>query len=561
MQERDVEDSPRRSIGVALSGGGHRATVFGLGALMYLVDAGLNHSVTSVSSVSGGSILNGFLGLLDTPFNKLNAVEFELHASRLARQIAGDPSRWERAMLLSILLGTVATVAVVLLHSALFAAALSVGALLVAAYGAKSGGTLWAWSGTWIYVLLLMATPAAALAYAVVAPGRATYLALAGVAVLLGLVVTLRGAVASVALGSCCRLANDGRRGGRDRLEDLGDAVTHVLCATEMHSGQHFFFLRNLVYSPGIGVGFPGGLPLRSAIQISANVPMAFPFRLIRSSRFQFGIWDKTRIAGGPTPIDTPPAEGRISGVPQWLRLCDGGVFDNLAVSWFLRARERFANLDSYLIFLANSRNHVREVHGQAREDALVGRLRLGKEVLRALWSPHQLVVVNGGKAPVWHSRSSSWIPFLREFLEGVEVSSAMYDNTQSERLRDLQVRFATGNPPGAVVDLTEAGVSPWAADCVGEIEKRLNRFIESTPWPRTVFQDLREMVAVNSTVPTTLRPLGVERTASLLHQGYLQAMVSLHVRIESPLFDFPDRSRFRQVADAHKAGTGGPSA
>ena len=29
-----------QSIGICLSGGGHRATVFGLGALLYLVDAG-----------------------------------------------------------------------------------------------------------------------------------------------------------------------------------------------------------------------------------------------------------------------------------------------------------------------------------------------------------------------------------------------------------------------------------------------------------------------------------------------------------------------------------------
>jgi predicted acylesterase/phospholipase RssA len=50
-----------RTIGVALSGGGHRATLFGLGSLLALADAGLNERIVSVSSVSGGSIANGIV--------------------------------------------------------------------------------------------------------------------------------------------------------------------------------------------------------------------------------------------------------------------------------------------------------------------------------------------------------------------------------------------------------------------------------------------------------------------------------------------------------------------
>ncbi len=48
-------------IAVALSGGGYRASLFGLGALLYLVDAGKNAEVNSISSVSGGSITNGYV--------------------------------------------------------------------------------------------------------------------------------------------------------------------------------------------------------------------------------------------------------------------------------------------------------------------------------------------------------------------------------------------------------------------------------------------------------------------------------------------------------------------
>jgi hypothetical protein len=45
--------------GVAFSGGGHRATVWAFGTLLYLADAGQNERVDVIASVSGGSIANG----------------------------------------------------------------------------------------------------------------------------------------------------------------------------------------------------------------------------------------------------------------------------------------------------------------------------------------------------------------------------------------------------------------------------------------------------------------------------------------------------------------------
>ncbi len=50
-------------VGVALSGGGHRATLFGLGALLALVDLRINRRTTQIASVSGGSIANAFVAL------------------------------------------------------------------------------------------------------------------------------------------------------------------------------------------------------------------------------------------------------------------------------------------------------------------------------------------------------------------------------------------------------------------------------------------------------------------------------------------------------------------
>src|SRR5487761_1784847 len=61
---------------IAISGGGHRASLFGLGALMYCADAGLNREVTSIVSVSGGSITNGYVGT-QVDYSSCDGTDFE----------------------------------------------------------------------------------------------------------------------------------------------------------------------------------------------------------------------------------------------------------------------------------------------------------------------------------------------------------------------------------------------------------------------------------------------------------------------------------------------------
>ena len=54
---------PGEGIGLCLSGGGYRATLFHLGALWRLNEVGYLRKVDRISSVSGGSLLSGVLGL------------------------------------------------------------------------------------------------------------------------------------------------------------------------------------------------------------------------------------------------------------------------------------------------------------------------------------------------------------------------------------------------------------------------------------------------------------------------------------------------------------------
>ena len=70
FQDSVVHDTFKsRKIGLALSGGGHRAAVFHIGVLSFLAEHGLLENVKHLSTVSGGSVVMGLI-------YKLNAYKF-----------------------------------------------------------------------------------------------------------------------------------------------------------------------------------------------------------------------------------------------------------------------------------------------------------------------------------------------------------------------------------------------------------------------------------------------------------------------------------------------------
>jgi len=69
-------------IGLALSGGGFRATLYHLGLIRFLRDAGILPNVTHITAVSGGSIIAAHLGLNWARYNG-SANEFDAAAAEL----------------------------------------------------------------------------------------------------------------------------------------------------------------------------------------------------------------------------------------------------------------------------------------------------------------------------------------------------------------------------------------------------------------------------------------------------------------------------------------------
>ena len=83
------------SVGLSLSGGGYRATLFHLGAIRRLNEFGIMPKLTTVSSVSGGSILNGFLASRLDPALSAGVADYENSVSKPMRDFCSlDIRRW-----------------------------------------------------------------------------------------------------------------------------------------------------------------------------------------------------------------------------------------------------------------------------------------------------------------------------------------------------------------------------------------------------------------------------------------------------------------------------------
>ncbi len=232
---KEVPNRTRR-IAIALSGGGHRASLFGLGVLLYLTDAGVNRSVISVSSVSGGSLTNAWIAQ------------------------GGDYSRLATDGLARLVSSFVRRVA----HR----------------------GTLWASWTTWVYLVTMIAGFLAVVALwwlpvDVLVRTTCFLLGLAGWSVY----AQLRNRMCARALQKTLYSSD----GSPTLLRDIRRTnVQHVICATDVRVGHHVYFSGGFVCSYRLGWGCPAELSLADAVQVSAAFPGAFPPRWLKTTQHRF---------------------------------------------------------------------------------------------------------------------------------------------------------------------------------------------------------------------------------------------------------------------------------
>ncbi|MYI47130.1 MAG: hypothetical protein F4123_12270 [Gemmatimonadetes bacterium] len=226
-----------RKIAIALSGGGHRASLFGLGVLLYLTDAGRNRDVVSISSVSGGSLTNAWLAQRGD-YSNLTPEELE---SRIVRPFARRVAHL---------------------------------------------GTLWASWTTWVYIVTLAVGLVAAFALWWL-PVDLVWRKICFVSGLVGcgLLAGLRGRVCALAFRRTLYSAD----GSPTLLREIErDNVQHVICATDVRAGHHVYFSGDFVCSYRLGWGSPAECRLADAVQASAAFPGGFPPRWLATKQHSF---------------------------------------------------------------------------------------------------------------------------------------------------------------------------------------------------------------------------------------------------------------------------------
>jgi hypothetical protein len=297
--------------------------------------------------------------------------------------------------------------------------------------------------GTWAYCgsfLFLVAVLAVAIKHA------PTPLSAIGVFVFIALISWLmryRNWIAERAFDHLLRGLGP-KRAASPTLESMSTQVRHIFCATELHSGQHAFFSHDFVYARGFGLGRAKGLPVATAVQVSANFPVGFPIRPLSVDRFDFCLTDRFEEAteyGFGMGRDILMSDKEMASLtafpakapptPRHLMLTDGGVFDNLAVDWFLGSDVRTQRFKAPL-------NRDYDIAVGKWDDARNAKETL-VECLSVSWDC--LIVINAGITSRWaHGlEASALAPIAGELIGAFQITSTMYNNSTRKRLAELQ--------------------------------------------------------------------------------------------------------------------------
>lgn len=592
LKRATEKPSPRsedsiHSVGIALSGGGYRAALFALGALMYVREAcrGAANSwrVVAISSVSGGSITNGLLAqagglaeLDDHRFEDLIRALIE-HATGAGSMYAGARARWYYFALLPLTVLSVlglAWVGILHVSSPAFIRPLAIaGAFAVATVAVESLPDNYG-----LVLLALMAYPVMALAFLAAEQWRAGIAVIAVVLIALGALAYIWSLRGTLVEGTLWRLI--GRAGGPTRLAEIGSPVRHVFCATEIQLSEPAYLSPSAIETPSLVADFaPGGLTTQRAIRASAAFPLAFP---------PVRIPKMPRAEGEPSfdPRDSRARRERLSG----LLFADGGVSDNLGVGWF----EQTVGSPEVLIIVSaapnrRQRSAVRTTPGLSELSALLrvsfmpyeGRERIRRRAVAArllsqAWSaeghapgavlhiedsPHDLPALIFGRSGRkeadhdvdWSGHQGALPDWVYDQLIAVNTITKAGANARdalvARSLAALEhLQAVEGRLPQVRVHRDES----WD-DNMGWFIGLLN---VTNGYPKEAIPVLRpwnDRACRSAHVPTTLAAINKDDAKNLLAHGYYLACTNLHVLLGWPLLEGVDQRRL----DALLAGDG----
>lgn len=513
-------------VGLALSGGGHRASLFALGVLLYLVRAGRHGDVAQISSVSGGSLTNGYVGR-SLDFRRATVDEFDRLAGRFARQLADRGTLFAYWQSMAYLVGLA------------FSAVVSAFAF-----------AFWIRHPRWLPETWLV--PAVAIS----------------ALVFLGYLFLQRGALCRWAFRKSF-FSNETRP---LRLSDLQPLPLHVFCATELQTGRGAYFFTLPVVATGDARPSVGSVPLvvsdgfqqtvmdvelATAVQASAALPGAFP-PVELPIRGWLGI---TRRAVSRTWERFPATT---------MLLVDGGVRDNLGVEWFLRSPATAATL---LVVVNGAANKVPGRPARVRAP-WVGDLRallrvadlpynsreqnrrqelltrflpsyrghsadLTGVILHIEESPCDLAeAITGGAR---QEKIDSWM----STPEDVRVCEALRDRADFDAIRGRATALRAHVDQAEDVNALREARARAASDEIGR------QLASKMPAPVLVSEQWARRAHRNSTIPTNLSRMGRQTTAELMRHSFALSMAKLHILFDYPLCKVPSIDELKRLMDA----------
>jgi hypothetical protein len=473
---------PSREVGIALSGGGHRASLMALGALLYVVDAKVNEEVGTISSVSGGTIANAFVAQ-ECDFRTVTSEDFDRVARKLAAALV------HRGVLDATLVGKLYV-------------------LVLLAIGAVALWSLSRWSTTYL-------------------PWWVCPLSVA----LFGLLATFRGTVIEHILG----IVLFRKRGRPTKLGPIEGRTQHVFCATDLTHANPFYFvtryggdLRNIGFSTRRGhvkdlvTVATSKVTLQAAVRASAGFPGAFPPR-----RFGFtlladgGIWDNLGTQWWDLDRDSNDvfrgydlASLGVRGNIDRLLVIEAGVPIQSASNWLIRlpvAGEFLALSRAVSVLYPNV--------VKPRVEALRSRLdRWADEDGKEFLGPAVVTLSEGiGRFSRRQCSVKAVLAYSRlkeQIAQGRIDYSAMRDKLRTSTPHTRR----------------------------GELDRRALLFLDDTvpAWtaalPSFGYGSLSELEKEALSVPTTLSRVNERKAISLIVYGYLAAMEALHVSFGTPL-------------------------
>lgn len=498
--EREAADV---RIGVAVSGGGNRAAAWAFGSLAALVATGTSADVVSVSSVSGGSIANGAVAAAGDFRAQRDAGAFAADIGPALRVAAVDGLFFPGTATRSYVLGTLgwAGLTTVAGLGLLAAAGRETSLLGYALAGGGAGGAIgWKLGGLVQLPRSLLLAVGAALG-ALATWGGATltrgrhggglWLTL-GLLTLAWLVMSWfaivlfsrRGKAVENALAAGLLAAPEGRP---LTLADVTSGVNHVICATDLESGDQFYLAPRFLYGfrEGISTTAPSTVTLAAAVQASAALPGAFPPSVLTTGPF---VRDPS--------VTVPPAP------PERVVLVDGGVYDNMADQW---------------------------------EAGLARRLTVCPALAAVQEPADVLVVANASEGWVWRPFTAR-TRIGRELLGLQRDQGVQYDVSTSRRRNQLLERFKLSRATGAglvgvIVMIDRVPMTLAASFAVGDDPVAV-RAREAESFIAAQHDDAtwEAMAERNAGVATTLGPIGQDATLDLMEHAYTSTIVGLYV-------------------------------